>query len=83
MGHNTGMAHAPNFKLALMRTIELTGGPGVKLTTLEDAAGFVGLLRSWRQGRPHWDFAAELLLRAAQARAETIWKPQRRRWSAR
>jgi hypothetical protein len=60
------MANAPNFKLTLTRTIEPTGGPGGELTTLEDAARFVGLLRSWRQGRPHWDFAAELLLKAAE-----------------
>ena len=45
--------------------IEPTGGPGVELTTLADAARFVGLLRSWRQAWPHWDYAAGLLLRAA------------------
>ena len=66
IGHNAGMAHAPNFKLALTRVIVPTGGPGGKLSTLEDASHFVGLLRSWRQARPHWDFAAELLLRAAE-----------------
>jgi len=27
-------------------------------------------MRPWRQARPHWDFAAELLLKAAQTRAE-------------
>jgi len=46
-------------------TIGPTGGLGGELATLEDAARFVGLLRSWRQG-PHWDFAAELLLRVAE-----------------
>jgi hypothetical protein len=66
VGHNADMAHAPNFKLALTRVIVPTGGPGGELATLEDAARFVGLLRSWRQGRPHWDFAAELLLKAAE-----------------
>ena len=35
------------------------------MATLEDAARFVGLLKPWRQARPHWDLAAELLLRAA------------------
>ena len=35
-----------------------------------DAARFVGLMKPWRQSRPHWDFAAELLLRAAQTREE-------------
>jgi hypothetical protein len=43
------MAHAPNFKLALTRAIEPTGGPGVELSTLEDAARFVAMLRPWRQ----------------------------------
>jgi len=66
VSHNARMAHAPNFKLALTRTIEPSGGPGAELATLEDAARYVGLLRSWRQGRPHWDFAAELLLKAAE-----------------
>jgi hypothetical protein len=28
--------------------------------------GVVGLLRTWRQARPYWDFAAELLLKAAE-----------------
>jgi len=35
---------------------------------LEDAACFVGLMKPWRQARPHWDFAAELLMRAADTR---------------
>ena len=43
----------------------------VELAALEDAARFVALLRSWRQARPHWDFAAELLLRAAETRGES------------
>jgi hypothetical protein len=64
------MVNAPNFKLALTRVIKPTGGPtdgpGADLATLEDAAHFVALLRSWRQARPHWDFAAELLLKAAE-----------------
>ena len=64
------MAPAYDFKLALTRVIEPTGGPGAELATLEDAARFVGLMKPWRQARPHWDFAAELLLKAAQPRAE-------------
>jgi len=39
--------------------------------TLEDAARFVGLMKPWRQVRPHWDFAAELLLKAAETRKES------------
>jgi hypothetical protein len=54
-----------NFKLALTRTIKPTAGPGVELATLADAARFIALMRPFRQARPHWDFAAELLLRAA------------------
>jgi hypothetical protein len=65
------MAHAPNFKLALTPAIEPSGGPGAELATLEDAAHFVGLLRSWRWARPHRDFAAELSLKAAQTPKES------------
>jgi len=28
-------------------------------------------MRPWRQARPHWDFAAELLLKAAQTKEES------------
>ena len=59
-----------DFKLALTRVIEPTGGPGAELATLEDSARFVALLRPFRQARPHWDFAAALLLKAAETRAE-------------
>jgi hypothetical protein len=45
--------------------IEPSGGPGATLETLEDAARFMGLMRPWRQARPHWDYAAELVLTAA------------------
>ena len=62
---------AHDFKLALKRVIEPTGGPGAELVTLEDAARFVGLMKPWRQARPHWDFAAELLLKAAQTKEES------------
>jgi hypothetical protein len=60
------MAPQYDFKLALTRTIEPIGGPDIELATLEDAARFVALLRPFRQARPHWDFAAELLLKAAE-----------------
>ena len=59
------MAPAHDFKLALTRVIEPTGGPGAELVTLEDAARFVGLMRPWRQAWPHWDYATELVLIAA------------------
>jgi hypothetical protein len=38
---------------------------------LEDAARYVGLVKPWRPARPHWDLAAELLLRAAQTQKES------------
>jgi hypothetical protein len=62
------MAPQYDFKLALTRTIEPTGGPGIELATLADAARFVGQIKPWRQARPDWDFAAELLLKAAETR---------------
>ena len=65
MGHNAGMLPAYGFKLALTRVIEPTGGPGVEAATLEDVARFMGHMRPWRQARPHWDYAAELVLVAA------------------
>jgi hypothetical protein len=61
----------PDFSHRLARAIEPTGGPGVELATLEDAARFVGLLRPWRQAWPHWDYAAELLLKAAESRKKS------------
>jgi hypothetical protein len=64
------MAPAYDFKLALTRVIKPTGGPGAELATLEDAARFVGLMKPWRQTRPHWDFATELLPKAAATREE-------------
>ena len=41
------------------------------MATLEDAARFVGLMRPWRQARPHRDFEAHLLLKAAQTKEES------------
>jgi len=41
------------------------------LATLQDAARFIGQMKPWRQARPHWDFAAELLLKAAQTKEES------------
>jgi len=68
--HNARMTPEYDFKLALARVIELTGGPGVELVTLGDAARFVGQMKPFRQARPHWDFAGELLLKAAETREE-------------
>ena len=65
VSHNGHMSEAHDFKLALTRVIEPTGGPGAELATLEDAARFIGSMRPWRQAWPHWDCAAELVLIAA------------------
>ena len=62
------MAPQYDFKLGLTRTIEPTAGPAVELATMADAVRFIALMRPFRQARPHWDFAAELLLKAAQTR---------------
>ena len=40
------------------------------MATLQDVARFIGLMKPWRQAQPHWDFAAELLLKAAQTGEE-------------
>jgi hypothetical protein len=60
------MPTACDFTLALTRVIEPTRGPRAELATLQDAARFIGQMKPWRQARPHWDFAAELLLKAAE-----------------
>ena len=55
------------------------------MATLEDAARFVALMRPWRQARAHWDFAAELLLKAAQTRkrSDIEMATAHIRWNAR
>ena len=48
-------------------------GPLEHLVTLGDAGQFVSELESWRQGRSHWQYAAQLLLIAGTSgRAEDI-----------
>ena len=53
------------FRRRLSYPIEPKMGPGAILETLEDCAKFMGRMPRWRQARPHWDHAAELVLRAA------------------
>jgi len=53
------------FHRKLLHPIEPTSGPGALLETLEDCAKFMGHMRPWRQARPHREFAAELVLKAA------------------
>jgi hypothetical protein len=45
--------------------VEPKADPGIELFTLEDAARFMGLMQPFRQARPWWDYAAELVLKAA------------------
>ena len=54
-----------DFNRKLTRVIEPKEGPGVELATLEDAARIMGHMRPWRQVRPHWEYAPELVLVAA------------------
>ena len=51
----------------LAEVIRPTGGPIAELVTLRDAARFVTELESWRQARPHWVYAGELVLRAGES----------------
>ena len=59
-----GVSSAPHEARSRLRA--LIRRPGIELATLEDAARFIGHMKPWRQARPHWDFAAELLLKAAE-----------------
>jgi hypothetical protein len=54
------------FRRKLTCAVEPAGGLGAILETLEDCAKFMGKMHKWRQARPHWDHAAELVLRAAE-----------------
>jgi hypothetical protein len=63
--YNERIAKAADFKLALAHPIKPTGGPGVLLETLEDAARFIGLMKPWHQSRPYWDRCASEILKAA------------------
>ena len=65
---NRRMAKAPDFKRLLAHPIEVKGGFGVVLVTLEDAANaanFIGLMEPWPQARPYWDRCAGEILKAA------------------
>jgi hypothetical protein len=37
------------------------------LETLQDCAKFMRHMHRWRQARPHWELAAELILKAAKS----------------
>jgi hypothetical protein len=49
----------------LSRRIKPKGGPSADLATLLDAARFILDLEEFRQRRPAWTYASDLLLRAA------------------
>ena len=55
------------FRRKLTIPIEPKMGPGAVLETLENCAKFMGHMNRWRQARPHWEFAAELILKAAKS----------------
>jgi hypothetical protein len=55
----------PNLDRKLAHTIKPTGGPAAQLDTLADAAQLIADLEQFRQARPVWDRAAEMILLAA------------------
>jgi hypothetical protein len=59
---------SPDLTLPLSRPITLTRGPGSHLVTLMDAAILIRDLEPFRQARPVWDRAAEMILIAARDR---------------
>jgi hypothetical protein len=58
----------PDLGLPLAQPITLTGGPRSHLVTLMDAAILIRDLEPFRQARPVWDRAAEMILVAATTR---------------
>ena len=59
---------APDLTIPLAEPITLTRGPGSHLVTLMDAAILIRDLEPFRQSRPVWDRAAEMILLAAATR---------------
>jgi hypothetical protein len=55
----------PDLTLPLARPITLTRGPRSHIVTLMDAAILIRDLEPFRQARPVWDRAAEMILIAA------------------
>jgi hypothetical protein len=58
----------PDLTLPLAQPITLTGGPRSHLVTLMDAAILIRDLEPFRQARPVWDRAAEMILIAGTTR---------------
>jgi hypothetical protein len=55
----------PNFNQNLAWPVEVRGGLLQRLETLAEAAQFIVVMEDWRQRRRYWDYAAELILKAA------------------
>ena len=58
----------PDLSLPLAQPITLTRGPCSHLVTLMDAAILIADIEPFRQARPVWDRAAEMILVAAETR---------------
>ncbi len=59
---------SPDLTIPLAQPITLTRGPRSHLVTLMDAAILIRDLEPFRQARPVWDRAAEMILIAATTR---------------
>jgi hypothetical protein len=59
---------SPDLTLPLAKPITLTSGPRSHLVTLMDAAILIRDLEPFRQARPVWDRAAEMMMIAATTR---------------
>src|SRR5215469_5841405 len=62
----------PYFRRKLAVPITPKVGLGTALRTLDDCPRFLGSLHGWRQARPHWEFAAELILALGPDGARTL-----------
>jgi hypothetical protein len=62
---------SPDLTLPLAQPITLTRGPRSHLVTLMDAAILIRDLDRFRQARPVWDRAAEMILLAGMTREAT------------
>jgi hypothetical protein len=58
-------AKSPDLSGKLAHTIKPSRGPAAQLETLADAAQLIADLEQFRQARPVWDRAAEMILVAA------------------